>query len=128
MGEAGTVSRGPTLQPREVKLDKPLTFRGRRKELQNFVFVMRQYIDSVGLGDGSKACRFLVSYLRDDALTWWRSYSKDSLQIFDDLELEVLLDALTSHFSDIDKEMKLRTRLFAIKQLGGVAQYVMQFK
>ena len=55
---------------------------------------MRQYIDTVGLGNGAKASRFLVSYLRDDALTWWRSYSDDSLDIFEDLTLDVLLGEL----------------------------------
>ncbi len=76
---------------------------------------MRQYIDTVGLGSGAQACRFLVSYLRDDALTWWRSYSKDSLVVFDHITLDELLDALESHFSDIDREMKLRNKLFTMK-------------
>jgi hypothetical protein len=59
-----------------------MPFSGKKKDLANFLFVMRQYVDSVGLGGGSDACRFVVSYLREDALTWWRSYSGDSLAIF----------------------------------------------
>ena len=35
-----------------------------------------------GILSGSTACRFLVSYIRDDALTWWHSYSNDGLEIF----------------------------------------------
>ncbi len=81
---------------------------------------MRQYIDSVELGDGSRACRFVVSYLRDDELTWWRSYAKDDLRVFDNLTLDVLLDALKAHFTDVDCEMKLRTQLFHLKQTGSV--------
>ena len=80
VGEAGDL-RTPSLVPKEVKIDKPLTFNGDKKKLQNFLFVMRQYVDTVGLGDGPTACRFVVSYLRDDALTWWRSYSQDSLSV-----------------------------------------------
>jgi hypothetical protein len=110
----------PTLRPREVKLDRPLTFNGKKKDLANFVFVMRQYIDSVGLGDGSEACRFLVSYLRDDALTWWQSYSWDSLAFFERVDLETLLDELQSHFSDIDRDMKLRDKLFSLRQTSTV--------
>ena len=34
---------------------------------------MKLYIDSVGLV-GQNACRFIVSYLKDNALTWWRQY------------------------------------------------------
>ena len=76
---------------------------------------MRQYIDTVGLGEGPQACRFLVSYLRDDALTWWRSYSKDSLAVFDHITLDVLLDELERHFSDVDRETKLRSKLINLR-------------
>ena len=69
---------------------------------------MKMYIDSVGLGNGAQACRFLASYLRDDALTWWRAYSRDSARIFDHITLDVLIDDLVAHFSDADREMKLR--------------------
>lgn len=68
---------------------------------------MKTYIDTVGLGEDGSACRFLVSYLKGDALTWWRSYSKDSLDIFNYLELDVLMDELRANFADIDEENKL---------------------
>jgi hypothetical protein len=51
-------------------------------------------VDSVGLGDNGTACRFIVSFLKGDALTWWRSYSRDSLSIFSQLTVDVLLDEL----------------------------------
>ena len=66
---------GPSLIPREVPIEKPPTFNGNKRDTENFIFVMSQYIDTVGLGNGEKACRFFVSYLRGDALTWWRSYA-----------------------------------------------------
>lgn len=62
--------------------------------MDNFLFEMKQYIDSVGLGQGSTAVRFAVSYLKGDALTWWRSFSKDSVSVFDHLTLDDLLDAI----------------------------------
>jgi hypothetical protein len=40
------------------------------------------------------ACRFLVSYLKGDALIWWRSYANDNLEVFDELTLDVLIEAL----------------------------------
>ncbi len=92
-----------------------MTFSGKRRDLPNFLFVMRQYIGSVGLGEGGDACRFLVSYLKDDALTWWRSFCKDSIDVFDRLDLPTLIDGLENHFSDIDKDMKLRNKLFALR-------------
>ncbi len=33
-------ARGPSLQPREVKLEKPMTFDGQKKNLHNFLYVM----------------------------------------------------------------------------------------
>ena len=68
-------------------------------------------MDSVGLGTGGTACRFVVSHLKGDALTWWRSYSGDSTRVFNTLELDVLLDALKAHFAEIDEVyLKLRRR------------------
>jgi hypothetical protein len=55
---------------------------------------MKQYIDTVGLGDGENACRLVVTYLRGDALTWWRSYSNDGVKVFEDLTLDVLFTEL----------------------------------
>ena len=81
VGEAGGVS-SPSLIPREVKVEKPSTFSGRHADLSNFLFEMLQYIDTVGLGTDGKACRFLVSYLKGDALTWWRSYSAGRRDVF----------------------------------------------
>lgn len=69
--------------PREVKLAKPSTFSGKKSEVDNFIFEMRQYVDSVGLGTEGTACRFVVSHLKGDALTWWRSYSGDSTRVFE---------------------------------------------
>ena len=101
-----------------------MVFDGNKKAMHNFLYVMQQYIDSVGLGVGSRACRFFVSFLRGDALTWWRSYSRDSLSIFDSLTLDVLVDEMQSHFGDIDREMKLRSKLFALRQHTSVSAYV----
>lgn len=39
-------------------------------------------MDSVGLGENGSACRFVVSYLKGDALTWWRSFSRDDVSVF----------------------------------------------
>ncbi len=93
-GAGGATGSRPSLVPREVKLSKPSTFSGKKTEVDNFVFEMRQYVDSVSLGTGSTACRFVVSHLKGDALTWWRSFSGDSISVFDSLELDDLMEAL----------------------------------
>ncbi len=93
-GAGGASSSRPTLVPRELKLSKPSTFSGKKTEVDNFLFEMRQYVDSVGLGTGSTALRFVVSHFKGDALTWWRSFSKNGTTIFDQIDLDDLLTAL----------------------------------
>lgn len=128
VGEGRGGALTPSLVPKEVKLEKPSVYTGKKSELNNFLFEMRQYIDSVGLGSNGSACRFLVSHLKGDALTWWRSFSKDSLNIFSTLTLDVLIDELKEQFSDIDKEMKLRERLLSLKQTSSVQAFASEFK
>ncbi len=89
---------------------------------------MCQYIDSVSLGEGSNACRFLVSFLKDDALTWWRSFSRDDLRIFDQITIDEIFEGLRAQFSDIDRNMKLRSKIFNLRQQGSVAQYITTFR
>lgn len=76
---------------------------------------MKQYVDSVNLGDGPTACRYIVSFLQDSALTWWRSYAMSHHDVFSNLTVDVLLSELSEQFSDVDREMKIRNKLFAIK-------------
>ncbi len=54
-GAGGAGVNQPTLVPREIKLSKPSTFSGRKTEVDNFLFKMRQYVDSVGLGTSGTA-------------------------------------------------------------------------
>lgn len=128
LGEGAGGASGPSLVPREVKLARPNSFSGKKSEVDNFIFEMKQYVDSVNLGGNGSACRFVVSYLKGEALTWWRSYSRDDLTIFSHLTLDVLLDELKHHFSDIDEEMKLRDKALTLKQTGSVTNYVHEFK
>jgi hypothetical protein len=47
------------------------------------------------VGNGPNACRIVVTYLRGDALTWWRSFADDGVKIFEQLTLDVLFSELT---------------------------------
>jgi hypothetical protein len=100
--------------PRVVELAKPGLFTGKKAEVDNFIFEMNQYCDSVGLSGGN-AVRFVASHFKNDALTWWRSLAKDGVRIFDEIDLSDLLIALKKQFSDIDEEMKLRDRILGVR-------------
>lgn len=94
---------------------------------------MRQYVDSVGLGSYGNACRFIVTYLKGQAQTWWRMFSIDhkvsgTASIFDTLDVDTLLNELKLQFSDVDTELKLRDKLLNIKQRATVQEYTSLFK
>ena len=79
---------------------------------------MRLYLDSSGL-TGQNAARFLVSYLVGDALTWWRQYCMTHggiHQVFSQVDADDLMDHLAEQFTDVNKQMHVRSRLFALRQ------------
>jgi hypothetical protein len=49
-----------------------------------------------------------VTYLRGDALTWWRSFADDDVKVFQHLTLDALFTELSKQFTDLDRELKLR--------------------
>jgi hypothetical protein len=71
----------------------------------------------VGLTE-QNASQFLVSYLSDDALTWWRSYSASNggiTGVFNNKDYEDILDDLQEQFTDVDKFTSIRNKLFNLK-------------
>jgi hypothetical protein len=64
------------------------------------------------------AAEFLTLYLRGDAMTWWRSYCTTNgglTNVFANKSFQDLLTELRSEFSDVDREMQLRVKLFNIR-------------
>lgn len=66
-----------------------------------------------------EAAEFLTLYLRGDAMTWWRSYCATHgglSNVFKIKTFSDLISELRSEFSDVDRIMQLRNKLFNIKQ------------
>ncbi len=64
------------------------------------------------------AAEFLTLYLRGDAMTWWRSYCITNgglTKVYANKSFQDLLTELRSEFSDVDREMQLRIKLFNIR-------------
>jgi hypothetical protein len=64
------------------------------------------------------AAEFLTLYLRGDAMTWWRSYCTTNgglTNVFANKSFQDLLTELRSEFSDVDREMQLRVKLFNMR-------------
>jgi hypothetical protein len=63
------------------------------------------------------AAEFLTLYLRGDAMTWWRSYCTTNgglTNVFSNKSFNDLLTELRTEFSDVDRIMQLRNKLFNI--------------
>jgi hypothetical protein len=50
-----------------------MTFSGKHSETENFIFSIQAYAFATRMTDRDVA-EFLTLYLRNDALTWWRSF------------------------------------------------------
>ena len=57
-------------------MDRPSSFNGKHSDLNNFIFQMKSYISSTNMAENT-ACRFLASFLKGDALAWWRIYCEE---------------------------------------------------
>ena len=90
MAESGPSGQIPSLRPKEVKLERPSNFTGLSTHLSTFIFEMRMYLQTVGLGTGETACRFMAQFFKKDALDWWRSVYEDNPLIFSVLTLDQL--------------------------------------
>ncbi len=67
--------------------------------------------------DGT-AAEFLTLQLRGDAMTWWGSFCATNgglLNVFNNKSFKDLLAKLRSEFSDVDRLMSLRSKLFNIR-------------
>ncbi len=94
-----------------------MTFAGKHSEVENFIFSMQAYVHATRMQDRD-AAEFLTLYLRGDAMTWWRSYCATHgglTNVFATKKFMDLLNELRSEFSDVDREMQLRNKLFNIR-------------
>ena len=85
-------------------------------ELSGWLFEVEQYCDIVGIVKPIDRVRLAVSRLERDAFTWWRQLTncgdeyKLGKLVWSDFEAEVV-----SAFSDVDRELRLRRQLGAMR-------------
>ena len=94
-----------------------MTFSGKHSETENFIFSVQAYVHATRMNDRI-AAEFLTLQLRGDAMTWWRSFCATNgglLNVFNNKSFKDLLAELHSEFSDVDRLMSLRSKLFNIR-------------
>ena len=111
--------------PNFVKIERPSNFTGKHSEVQDWLFEMRSYIDTLQLGSYGKACEVIQRHLKGQALTWWRMYSLDNKDngtksIFETIDVDTMLNELELQFGDVDHELKVRDKLLNLKYRGSV--------
>ena len=94
-----------------------MTFSGKHSETENFIFSVQAYVHATRMNDRI-AAEFLTLQLRGDAMTWWRSFCATNgglLNVFNNKSFKDLLAEPRSEFSDVDRLMSLRSKLFNIR-------------
>ena len=57
----------------KLKLEKPPTFDGNPSKLSNWIFLVTQYLDIVGVNNENLRAKYAVALFEGKALTWWHS-------------------------------------------------------
>ncbi|KAI5673638.1 hypothetical protein M9H77_14002 [Catharanthus roseus] len=85
------------VEPRRVDIPKPKSFAGTRnaREVDNFLWGLEQYFDTVGIIEEGAKIKSAALYLTDTAMLWWRRRQEDvkrgmcSITTFDDFKGEL---------------------------------------
>ena len=77
LNRVGTAQQQPsaqsTNQESKLKVEPPKVFTGRGKELANFLFTLKAYLEVKGVTSDTKRVQYAATRLDGDALVWWRS-------------------------------------------------------
>ena len=61
----------------KLKLEKPPTFDGNPSKLSNWIFLVTQYLDIVGVNNENLQAKYAVALFEGKALTWWCGMAGD---------------------------------------------------
>ena len=61
----------------KLKLEKPPTFDGNPSKLSNWIFLVTQYLDIVGVNNENLQAKYAVALFEGKALTWWHGMAGD---------------------------------------------------
>ena len=61
----------------KLELEKPPTFDGNPSKLSNWIFLVTQYLDIMGVNNENLQVKYAVALFEGKALTWWRGMAGD---------------------------------------------------
>ena len=112
LGHAPSSASG---QDSKLKVEPPRVFTGKGKELANFLFTLRAYLEVKGITSDMKRMQYAATRLDGDALVWWRSVDAAGTFAAEGSTFEDWCEALSTQFRTIDHELKLHKRLHELK-------------
>ena len=127
MSRLGHTQNNAAERESKLKVEPPKIFTGKGKELANFLFTLRAYLDVKGITSDTKRVQYAATRLDGDALVWWRTMDAIGTFAAEGSTFEDWCEALSTQFRTIDHELKLHKKLHELKQFKSVQAYTSLF-
>lgn len=130
VAHAQAQAQGGPHQVHDLKPLKPSTFSGRMNEdPAEWTFQVGQFFDVCGMPEERRAA-YAASFLRDNALTWWRAHVQSAERglVNRILTWPDFTAALLLHFQRPNLQKVLRDKLAALRQNRSVHEYTAQMQ
>ena len=103
-------------------------FNGKSKDLANFLFTLKAYIDVKDVTSDDKKIAFAAVCLEGNGLVWWCSVDAAGTFAQQAATFEDWCEVLSDQFRSVDHELKLHHRLHELKQTKSVQLYTSLFR
>ena len=112
----------------KIKVSPPPNSDGTGAKLHNWLFLVNQYCEILGVTIPTDQVKYAVSLLTGKALTWWRSKSTNRMFKLGVLDWDVFKFELKNAFTQVGSESQLRKKLAQVKQTKSVQDYTTAFR
>ena len=103
-------------------------FNGRSKDLANFLFTLKAYLEVKNVQSENRKIAFAATRLEGDALVWWHSVDAAGTFQLEAATFDDWCEALSEQFRTVDHELKLHRKLHELKQTKSVQLYTSLFR
>ncbi|XP_070048631.1 uncharacterized protein [Nicotiana tomentosiformis] len=124
----GGVNLAPMAQKLKIPEPKPYSGARNAKEVENFIFDIKQYFDAMGGLEEAKKVANAAMYLQGDAKLWWQvkyegiKAGEDALETWAELKAAIRLQ-----FFPENVEYNARKELRELRQTKSLRDYVREF-
>lgn len=129
---SGSISMARAPSPPKLQIPKPKPYDGKRdaRDIDNFVWQMERYFESMLIEDDLTKVRTAAHYMNDMATLWWRTYnenvekgSTEPVETWDQFKRE-----LKRYFYPTNATFQARDSLMKLKHTGSIRDYLKRFQ